>query len=152
LEFDDHDLHWFFAGVDVGVHGVGGHGRKPIGFAGFPDVRLDGAGRIDDVHGTASERDDDSGVVVVVHGERLMGHDDRLPDFDVFVLELRESFGLLNLLFDLRDDGGGAEGGGDEGCHADRVLHEDLLLARSLARYGDALVSPDELEFTIERI
>src|SRR5580698_10327971 len=68
LEFDDHDLHGLVARVDVGVHGVGRHGGKPVGFSGLPDVGLDGAGWIDDVHGAAGERDDDSGMIVVVHG------------------------------------------------------------------------------------
>jgi hypothetical protein len=134
LEFDDDDHYGVVAGVEVGVHGVGWHGGEPVGFPCFPDVGLDRAGGIDDVHGATGEGDNDAWMIVVVHGERLVRHDDRFPDFDVFVLKLRESFGLLDFLFDLRDDDGGAEGGGDEGCHADRVLHEDLLLARSLAR------------------
>ena len=94
LKFDDHDLDGLGAGVGVGVEGVGGHGGEPVGFAGLPDVGLDGAGGGDDVDSAAGEGDDDAGVVVMVHRERLVGLDDGLPDFDVGVIELGEAFGL----------------------------------------------------------
>jgi hypothetical protein len=125
FEFDDHDFHGLVAGVDVGVEGVGGHGGEPVGFAGLPVMWLDGASGIDDIHGAAGEGDDDTGMIVVVHGEGLVGEDDRFPDFDVFVFELRDSLGLGGFVFDLRDDGRGAEYSDDEGCGLDQGLHED---------------------------
>lgn len=124
FEFDDHDLHGFVAGVDVGVEGVWGHGGEPVGFAGLPMVGFDGAGGIDDVHGAAGEGDDDAGVIVVVHGEGLVGEDDGLPDFDGVVFELRGALRLRGFVFDLRDDSGGAEHGDDEGGGLNEGLHE----------------------------
>ena len=41
------------------------------------------------------------GVVVAVHGRRLVGLDDGLPDFDVGVIELGKALGLEVLFADL---------------------------------------------------
>ena len=40
---------------------------------------------------------------MVVHGERLIGEDDRLPDFYLFVLELRKALRLLDSLLRMHD-------------------------------------------------
>lgn len=122
FELDDHDFHGFVAGIDVGVEGVGGHGGKPVGLARLPLMGLDMAVRVDDVHGAAGEGDDDAGVVVVVHGEGLVGEDDGLPDFDGLVVELGEALGLGGG-GDLGDDGGSGEGGGEDGCGAEGEGH-----------------------------
>lgn len=114
FEFDDHDFDGFVAGVYVGVEGVGGHGGKPVGFAGLPVVGFGGAAGFDDVHGAAGEGDDDAGVVVVVHGQGLVGEDEGLPDFYGFVVELRGSEGLGGGFIGLGDEEGGADGGGEE--------------------------------------
>jgi hypothetical protein len=113
-EFDDHDFDGFVAGVDVGVEGIRGHGGEPVGFAGLPVVGFGGAAGFDDVHGAAGEGDDDAGVVVVVHGQGLVGEDQGLPDFYGGVFELRGSESLGGGFFGLGDEEGGADGGDEE--------------------------------------
>jgi len=66
-------------------------------------VGLGGPVLVDEVHRATFERDDDSRVIVVVHRQRRVRQDDRLPDLDVFIVELREALRLLGCLLGTHD-------------------------------------------------
>lgn len=77
------------------MEGAGRVGGEPVGFTGFPEVSFGGAGLFDDFHGAAGEGDDDAGMLVAVQGERSVGEDDGLPDFDFVIFELRDALGCV---------------------------------------------------------
>jgi hypothetical protein len=95
----DHDnFNGFISGVDVGMHRVGRVCGKPVGFAGFPDVRLCGAVLFDNLQGAAGERDDNTRVFMTMHGERSTRKDDGFPHLDVVIFQQRDALGLRGLL------------------------------------------------------
>jgi hypothetical protein len=57
----------------------------------------------DDVHGPARERDDDSRVIVPVHGEWGLRHDNGFPYLNVLVVELGKTLRLLRSLLGAHD-------------------------------------------------
>ena len=95
----------------------GGIGRQPIGLPGLPGDRMRLSLLGDDLQRSALERDDRPPVVVAMQRQRLIGHDDRLPDPHFAVLELRLAPRARRLLLQRVHRGGrGAERG--RGQHA----------------------------------
>ena len=106
FQFYYHDFDWVFACVYICMLGVGRICGEPIGIACFPRVVFGAAVFFDDLHGATLEGDDYARMIVAVHGEGRIGVYDRLPDFDIFVFELRITLGarLLRLHYSYGSD------------------------------------------------
>jgi len=94
FQLDDHDFDRLFALVDVGVHGLGRVGGKPVGFAGLPDVRFGGSALFHDAHRAAREGNDDARMIVAMHGERRVGSNDGAPDSNVIIFKVKDTLSL----------------------------------------------------------
>ena len=97
LEFEDDDLDGIGSPVHVPVKFARRVGVEPVGLPVLPVHGLFLALLGHYVEGSAPERHDRAAVFVPVHGERLVRVDERLPDLEMFVFELRLAAGTLLL-------------------------------------------------------
>ena len=101
-EFDHHDFDWLIPRVHIRMATIRRICRQPISLPGFPDMLFSCAALVHNLKRSAFEGDNDPRMIVTMHGERLLGVNDRLPHLDIFVLELRNSLGLSCVLRGMR--------------------------------------------------